>query len=148
WKRPIPKLVGCNQQLTWPPASKLAQARSARQFQAQPNFWNSHPTKRAELLPPVIMRVPLTCILFACLCSLSVPSRAQDWHLPLPKKSDYTPVQQLNRDGVKALQKHDMNKAKTLFYKAYLIDPDDPFTLNNLGYVAELEGELDRAQRY
>ena len=69
-------------------------------------------------------------------------------HLPLPKKSDYTPVQQLNRDGVKALQKHDISKAKSLFYKAYLIDPDDPFTLNNLGYVSELEGELDRAQRY
>jgi Flp pilus assembly protein TadD len=32
--------------------------------------------------------------------------------------------------------------------KAYLIDPDDPFTLNNLGYVAELEGDVDRALRY
>ena len=26
--------------------------------------------------------------------------------------------------------------------------PDDPFTLNNLGYVAELEGDADRALRY
>jgi Flp pilus assembly protein TadD len=68
--------------------------------------------------------------------------------IPLPKKSKYTPVQQLNRDGVHALQKHDIDKAKRLFYKAYLIDPDDPFTLNNLGYVSELEGDLDRAQRY
>jgi Flp pilus assembly protein TadD len=74
--------------------------------------------------------------------------QAQDWHLPLPKKSDYTAVQQLNRDGVKALQKHDIDKAKSLFYRAYLIDPNDPFTLNNLGYVAELEGQVDRAQRY
>ncbi|MGH9570821.1 MAG: tetratricopeptide repeat protein, partial [Candidatus Angelobacter sp.] len=31
---------------------------------------------------------------------------------------------------------------------AYLIDPNAPFTLNNLGYVAEVEGDIDRAQRY
>ena len=68
--------------------------------------------------------------------------------IPLPKKSKYTPVQQLNRDGVHALNKHDVNKAKRLFYKAYLIDPNDPFTLNNLGYVSELEGDMDRAQRF
>ena len=37
---------------------------------------------------------------------------------------------------------------RPLFYKAYLIDPNDPFTLNNLGYIAELEGQADRAQRY
>lgn len=75
-------------------------------------------------------------------------SQAQQLRLPLPKKSKYTPVQQLNRDGVKALQKHEVDKAKKYFYKAYLIDPNDPFTLNNLGYVAELEGDIDRAQRY
>jgi len=78
----------------------------------------------------------------------SLPSKGQQIHVPLPKKNDYTPVQQLNRDGVSALHKHDINKAKRLFYKAYLIDPNDPFTLNNLGYVSELEGDLDRAQRY
>ncbi len=44
--------------------------------------------------------------------------------IPLPKKSKYTPVQQLNRDGVAALKKHDIDKAKRLFYKAYLIDPE------------------------
>jgi len=75
-------------------------------------------------------------------------SQAQQVRLPMPKRSKYTPVQQLNRDGVKALQKHDVDKAKKSFYKAYLIDPNDPFTLNNLGYVAELEGDIDRAQRY
>ena len=73
---------------------------------------------------------------------------AQQIRIPLPKKSKYTPVQALNRDGVAALKKHDISKAKRYFYKAYLIDPNDPFTLNNLGYVAELEGNLDRAQRY
>jgi len=78
----------------------------------------------------------------------ALPAGAQQVRIPLPKKSKYTPVQALNRDGVTALKKHDIGKAKRLFYKAYLIDPNDPFTLNNLGYVAELEGSLDRAQRY
>jgi Flp pilus assembly protein TadD len=77
-----------------------------------------------------------------------VSASAQQVRIPLPKKSKFTPVQQLNRDGVAALKKHDIGKAKRLFYKAYLIDPNDPFTLNNLGYVSELEGSLDRAQRY
>lgn len=79
---------------------------------------------------------------------ISVGSSAQDLRLPLPKKSKFTPVQQLNRDGVEALKKHNVDRAKRLFYKAYLIDPNDPFTLNNLGYVSELEGDSDRAQRY
>lgn len=85
------------------------------------------------------------------LCFLLVQTLAGEEHtlrIPLPKKSKYTPVQQLNRDGVQALKKNDVNKAKRLFYKAYLIDPNDPFTLNNLGYVAELEGDSDRAERF
>ncbi|HET6843966.1 MAG TPA: tetratricopeptide repeat protein [Candidatus Angelobacter sp.] len=87
-------------------------------------------------------------LLFFLFCASALPARSQELHLPLPKKSKYTPVQQLNRDGVQALKKHNIDKAKRLFYKAYLIDPNDPFTLNNLGYVAELEGEVDRAHRY
>ena len=89
---------------------------------------------------------PLLLVLVLAWCGL--PAAAQSVRIPLPKKSKYTPVQALNRDGVKALQKHNIEKAKRYFYRAYLIDPDDPFTLNNLGYVAELEGNLDRAQRY
>jgi Flp pilus assembly protein TadD len=72
----------------------------------------------------------------------------QDVRIPLHKKSKYTPVQDLNRQGVEALQKHQIEKAKKFFYRAYLIDPNDPFTLNNLGYLAEIEGDADRAQRY
>ncbi len=94
------------------------------------------------------MRSLVLALLFASFSFFAPRIAAQDLRVPLPKKSKYTPVQQLNRDGVKALEKHDVEKAKRLFYKAYLIDPDDPFTLNNLGYVAELEGDLDRAQRY
>jgi Flp pilus assembly protein TadD len=94
------------------------------------------------------MRSPLLALLAFSLVCVAVPSGAQELRIPLPKKSKYTPVQQLNRDGVAALKKNDIAKAKRLFYKAYLIDPNDPFTLNNLGYVSELEGNLDRAQRY
>jgi Flp pilus assembly protein TadD len=68
--------------------------------------------------------------------------------ITVPKRSKATPVQQLNIDGVKAVRKHDYEKAKKLFYKAYLIDPNDPFTLNNLGYISELEGRVDRAERF
>jgi Flp pilus assembly protein TadD len=94
------------------------------------------------------MRSLLPCLLLVSFVFCALPARSQEKHLPLPKRSGYTPVQQLNHDGVKALEKHNLAKAKRLFYKAYLIDPNDPFTLNNLGYAAELEGDMDRAQRY
>src|SRR3954447_20326747 len=94
------------------------------------------------------MRSPLLSVFLLSLLCCAVFAGAQELRIPLPKKSKFTPVQQLNRDGVAALKKQDIGKAKRLFYKAYLIDPNDPFTLNNLGYVSELEGSLDRAQRY
>jgi Flp pilus assembly protein TadD len=68
--------------------------------------------------------------------------------ISIPKHSEETPVQKLNREGVKEIQKHHLAKAERIFYKAYLIDPDDPFTLNNLGYISELQGKIDRAERY
>ena len=73
---------------------------------------------------------------------------AADLHIKIPKRTKPTPVQQYNRDGVKAIEKRDFKKAKQLFYKAYLLDPNDPFTLNNLGYISELEGDVDRAARF
>jgi Flp pilus assembly protein TadD len=73
---------------------------------------------------------------------------ARDLQVPIPQRGVSTPSQKLNRDGVAELKHGHQKKAKRLFYKAYLLDPDDPFTLNNLGYVAELEGDADRALRY
>jgi len=73
---------------------------------------------------------------------------AKDFKITLPKRSHLTAVQRLNQEGVLELHKHRYEKAETLFYKAYLLDPDDPFTLNNLGYIAELQGQVDRAQRF
>jgi Flp pilus assembly protein TadD len=68
--------------------------------------------------------------------------------LPLPKKSKPTEVQKLNQQGVAAVRKHRYAEARKLFYRAYLIDPNDPFTLNNLGYISELDGEIDRAHSF
>jgi Flp pilus assembly protein TadD len=67
-------------------------------------------------------------------------------NIPLPGK--LTPVQRLNREGVDQVKRHNYGKAEQLFYKAYLFDPADPFTLNNLGYVSELQGQLDRAFKF
>jgi Flp pilus assembly protein TadD len=70
---------------------------------------------------------------------------AGDIKISLPKRSNPTPVQRLNQKGVEAVRSHNYAKAEALFYKAYLLDPDDPFTLNNLGYVSEMQGQVDRA---
>lgn len=73
---------------------------------------------------------------------------AQNLRIPLPKRSHPTPVQKLNQAGVKELQHNKIEAAQKQFFKAYLIDPNDPFTLNNLGYVAELQGDVDKAQKF
>jgi Flp pilus assembly protein TadD len=73
---------------------------------------------------------------------------AGDLKITIPRRSHPTPVQRLNQDGVEAVGKHQYQKAETLFYKAYLYDPADPFTLYNLGYISELEGQLERAKSF
>lgn len=73
---------------------------------------------------------------------------AKDLRITIPKHSQLTPVQRLNREGVEAVRKHEYEKAEAMFYRAYLYDASDPFTLNNLGYISELQGKLDRAQKF
>jgi Flp pilus assembly protein TadD len=80
--------------------------------------------------------------------SLSAFGYGAGIRITIPKHTEATPVQKLNREGVKEIKKHHLEKAERLFYRAYLIDPDDPFTLNNLGYISELQGKVERAQRY
>jgi len=80
--------------------------------------------------------------------SLGISASAADLKITLPKRSHLTPVQRLNQEGVEAINKHHYEKAESLFYKAYLLDPDDPFTLNNLGYISELKGQVDRALNF
>ena len=68
--------------------------------------------------------------------------------LNIPLRSKLTPVQRLNREGVQAVKKGNYGAAEKLFYRAYLYDPADPFTLNNLGYVSEVQGQIDRAHKF
>ena len=85
----------------------------------------------------------------AMIAGLFLPqAQAGDLRITVPRRATTTPVQQLNREGVEAINKHHVDKAKKLFYQAYLLDPDDPFTLNNLGYISELEGSSDRALKF
>jgi len=86
-------------------------------------------------------------MLAAVLGTFASLAHAHDLKITLPKRSKPTPVQRLNREGVDAVRKHQFEKANALFYQAYLYDPDDPFTLNNLAYMAELNGQVDRAQQ-
>jgi Flp pilus assembly protein TadD len=87
-------------------------------------------------------------IVTALLACVPFSARAHDLRLMIPQRGVLTPVQKLNRDGVQAVRHHQYDKAEALFYKAYLYDPSDPFTLNNLGYISELEGKLTRAQKF
>jgi len=96
-----------------------------------------HSVRKFRLFAPVVLGA--LCVSLA---------QAGGVRISIPKHSEATPVQKLNREGVKQIQHHHLARAEQLFYKAYLIDPDDPFTLNNLGYISELQGKIDRAQRY
>ena len=88
-------------------------------------------------------------VMGACGCAAFDVSWAADrLAITVPRRSELTPVQRLNREGVEAVKRQQYEKAATLFYKAYLYDPADPFTLNNLGYISELQGELDRAHKF
>jgi Flp pilus assembly protein TadD len=80
---------------------------------------------------------------------MAYSAHAEDaWIIKIPRRSQLTPVQRLNREGVQAIKKRDYANAESFFYKAYLYDPADPFTLNNLGFVSELQGDLERAQKF
>jgi Flp pilus assembly protein TadD len=68
--------------------------------------------------------------------------------ITIPRHSELTPVQRLNREGVDAVKSRQFEKAAKLFYRAYLYDPADPFTLNNLGYISELQGNLESAHKF
>jgi Flp pilus assembly protein TadD len=89
-------------------------------------------------------------VVLAALAAALVPAAwARDtMAITIPLRSKLSPVQRMNREGVEAVNKHEYEKAEAIFLKAYLYDPSDPFTLNNLGYIAELQGQLDRAHKF
>lgn len=96
----------------------------------------------------MVWKSSIAAICVAIFVGLSPAARAGEIKITLPKRSHLTPVQKLNQMGVKDVAKHRYEKAEALFYRAYLLDPDDPFTLNNLGYISELQGQVDRALNF
>jgi hypothetical protein len=54
----------------------------------------------------------------------------------------------LNLRGVAALNDNNPSAARDFFLQAYKLDAQNAFTLNNLGYIAELGGDRESAQMY
>jgi Flp pilus assembly protein TadD len=57
-------------------------------------------------------------------------------------------VARLNLRGVSALNRNQTAQARQYFQQAYRIDPDNAFSLNNMGYIAESEGDRETADFY
>jgi len=94
---------------------------------------------------------PFKLVAIVAIIAIVTSCRAQSAHtitITIPRHSSLTFVQRLNREGVKAIERHDYATAAGFFYKAYLYDPADPFTLNNLAYISEVQGQMDRAESF
>jgi Flp pilus assembly protein TadD len=57
-------------------------------------------------------------------------------------------VARLNLQGVSAMNRNDRKTARQDFEQAYKLDPRNAFTINNMGFLAELEGDKETAQSY
>jgi hypothetical protein len=57
-------------------------------------------------------------------------------------------VARLNLQGVSAANRNEPQLARRLFEQAYKLDPKNAFTLNNMGYMAELGGDRETAEFY
>jgi Flp pilus assembly protein TadD len=55
-------------------------------------------------------------------------------------------IAELNLRGVSALNRNDLKSAEQDFRSAYALDPTNAFALNNIGYLAEIEGDKETAQ--
>jgi tetratricopeptide (TPR) repeat protein len=102
--------------------------------------------KFAHSSRPVMKAGLLAALAFSC---ATPPASAQKMlRLTLPRGGVLTPVQKLNQKGVEQIEKRNYEGAEKSFYKAYLYDPSDPFTLNNLGYISEVQGRVDEAEKF
>jgi Flp pilus assembly protein TadD len=57
-------------------------------------------------------------------------------------------VARLNLQGVSALNRNDSQAARSYFEQAYKLDPRNAFALNNMGYVAEMDGDHETADQF
>jgi len=102
--------------------------------------------RRVRVIPRHLAHLGFVVVLLGL--SLPQAGAQKTIRITIPRHSELTPVQRLNREGVEAVRRQQYDQAEAIFYKAYLYDPSDPFTLNNLGYIAELQGQLDRAENF
>jgi Flp pilus assembly protein TadD len=57
-------------------------------------------------------------------------------------------VTRLNLRGVSALNRNQVSQARQFLQQAYRIDPGNAFSLNNMGYISEVEGDRETADYY
>jgi tetratricopeptide repeat protein len=57
-------------------------------------------------------------------------------------------VARLDTRGVAAINRNDYKLARQYFEQAYKLDPKNAFALNNMGYLAELDGDRETADFY
>jgi len=57
-------------------------------------------------------------------------------------------VARLNLRGVSAINRNDRQAARQYFEQAYKLDPNNAFALNNMGYLAEMDGDQESATFY
>jgi len=55
-------------------------------------------------------------------------------------------IARLNLRGVSAINRNERSMGRQYFEQAYKIDPNNSFTLNNMGYLAEMDGDRETAQ--
>ena len=55
-------------------------------------------------------------------------------------------VAELNIQGVSDVNRNDFTAAEQAFRKAYSLDPNNVFALNNVGYLSEIEGDRETAE--
>ena len=55
-------------------------------------------------------------------------------------------VAEFNLRGVSAINRNDLKAADRDFRGAFALDPNNAFALNNIGYLAELEGDQETAE--
>jgi tetratricopeptide (TPR) repeat protein len=55
-------------------------------------------------------------------------------------------VANFNLRGVSAINRNDLRAADQDFRQAYALDPNNAFAQNNIGYVAEVEGDRETAE--
>ncbi len=57
-------------------------------------------------------------------------------------------VARLNTRGVAAINRNNYKLARQYFEQAYKLDPKNAFALNNMGYLAEMDGDRETADYY